>query len=700
MHAPRVAALVRARGLENAMIMKTRWIAACVPLCAAAAVAADPPDASLDEIIVTASRMHAPLLVITDPRAPRQPVPANDGADYLKTIPGFNVIRKGGTDGDPVFRGMAASRVNILSGGEQVLGGCGLRMDPPTAYVFPEAYDRITVVKGPQSVQYGAGGSAATVRFESSTPTFEQGNLRGRGSALGASFARQDYVIDLQGGGSRGYAQFTGTWASSDDYEDGAGQSVNSAYERWSTRASFGLRLGEKSLVELSGTLSDGEAAYADRAMDGVMFDRQNLGLKFELDSPAEWLQSLEAQAYYNYVDHVMDNYSLRDFQATPMMPNPAAQNPDRLTTGGRLALEFTAADDWSGTAGLDLQENQHRLRASMNQDLVPYQSLTRSDDAWFRNLGAFAELTWEAQEQTTLVGGLRADRWQARDQRETLPIGMSRVPNPTADQQRDQTLTSGFLRIERGLRQRPATLFVGLGHAQRFPDFWELISQNKESVDSLSAFNTRPEKTTQLDAGFVLNGSRLSGSVSLFYSDLRDYVLIESGYPKGARRTIVTRNVDANTWGGEADIGYIWSDHWRMAATLAYTRGENETDSRPLAQMPPLELRSSLDYQSERWTAGLLWRLVAEQDRYAISQGNVVGQDLGRTGGFGVLSLNGGWRPHPSILLTAGVDNVFDKLYAEHLSRGGAAVAGYEQTERVNEPGRTFWLKLNAGVE
>ena len=84
-------------------------------LCLAGTARSEP---SLDEIVVTASRMHAPLMVITDPKAPRQPLPAHDGADYLKTIPGFSVIRKGGTDGDPVFRGMAASRVNVLIDGE------------------------------------------------------------------------------------------------------------------------------------------------------------------------------------------------------------------------------------------------------------------------------------------------------------------------------------------------------------------------------------------------------------------------------------------------------------------------------------------------------------------------------------------------------------------------------------------------------
>ena len=58
----------------------------------------------LDEIVVTASRMHAPLTVITDPKAPRQPLPAHDGADYLKTIPGFSVIRKGGPARRSSFR--------------------------------------------------------------------------------------------------------------------------------------------------------------------------------------------------------------------------------------------------------------------------------------------------------------------------------------------------------------------------------------------------------------------------------------------------------------------------------------------------------------------------------------------------------------------------------------------------------------------
>ena len=216
-----------------------------LPAALAIAAAAD-ADAILDEIVVTASRMHAPLTVVTDPKAPRQPLPAHDGADYLKTIPGFSVIRKGGTDGDPVFRGMAASRINILLDGEQALGGCGMRMDPPTAYVFPEAYDRIVVVKGPQTVLHGPGNSAASVSFERDVQRFERPGHETYASALGASAGRYDLVGDLRAGNPSYYGQLTGTRAESDDYEDGAGNRVHSAYERWSTSGAIGWTLGHR----------------------------------------------------------------------------------------------------------------------------------------------------------------------------------------------------------------------------------------------------------------------------------------------------------------------------------------------------------------------------------------------------------------------------------------------------------------------
>jgi iron complex outermembrane receptor protein len=50
-------------------------------------------------------------------------------------------------------------------------------------------------------------------------------------------------------------------------------------------------------------------------------------------------------------------------------------------------------------------------------------------------------------------------------------------------------------------------------------------------------------------------------------------------------------------------------------------------------------------------------------------------------------------------LLITAGVDNLLDKSYAEHISKAGVAVSGFEQISRVNEPGRFFWLKASIDI-
>ena len=123
---------------------------------------------TLDEVIVTGYRTATPLTLSTDPQRPRQPIPAADGAGYLKTIPGISVVRKGGTGGDPMMRGMGGSRMVMDMNGGMMSGGCPNRMDPTATYAFPETFSRIIVNKGPQSVRYGAS-IAGSVIFERET---------------------------------------------------------------------------------------------------------------------------------------------------------------------------------------------------------------------------------------------------------------------------------------------------------------------------------------------------------------------------------------------------------------------------------------------------------------------------------------------------------------------------------------------------
>jgi len=664
-------------------------------LASAANLAEDSPE-TLETVIVTAVRMTDPLRVATDPSQPRQPLPAHDGADYLKTIPGFNVIRKGGTDGDPVFRGMAASRINILLDGESLSGGCSSRMDPPTAYVFPESYDRITVIKGPQTVRYGPGNSAATVLFERDPKPRIESGWDMRGSVTTASFGRNDQVLNVNGGNRSIYANADMSRAEADDYQDGDGNSVNSAYERWSVDAAIGWTPTDDTFLELGVSRSDGEAAYADRMMDGAAFDRENIDLKFRSENLNGLITAIEGQVYHNYIDHLMDNYSLRDFTPTMMMPHRSASNPDRETRGGRLLAELSPMSDVELLFGVDVQHNQHSVRSTMNQDMMPWQQKDRVTDAKFANTGLFSELDWDLGEGRHVVGGVRFDDWRADDRRDVIQIGMMgmTVSNPTADESRNETLASGFLRYEWQLTDLDSSVMAGIGYVERFPDYWELFGVS-EGESSVSAFAVEPEKTTQIDIGLLHNGERLSASVNLFANEIDDYILTQNDWQKGMRRARVSRNIDARTWGAEVSVAYAITANIQLDQSFAWVRGDNRTDDRALAQQPPLESRTALNATYGDLSVGVLMRLVDDQDRYALNQGNIVGQDLGPTEGFAIFSVNGAWKLNDQISMLAGVDNLTDQTYAEHISRGGAMVPGYIPSERVNEPGRTLWAKL-----
>lgn len=654
------------------MSLRSSSLSLLAPFLASPALAAAVPQSPdrLDPVVVTAPALTEPLTVRLDPQAPVQPLPAQDGADFLKAIPGFNVIRKGGADGDPVFRGMGGSRLGILADGQNVLGGCGMRMDPPTAYIFPASFDSVVIRKGPQSVLQGPGASAGVVSFERSDERGASPSQHARASATLGSFGRNDQALDTAVYRKYGYAEVSGNRSASDDYEDGSGRLVHSSHERWSALAAAGWTPDEMTLVEVSFGLSDGEAAYADRAMDGVKFDRTTFALRAERSFETGVLRSLTARAYHAYIDHVMDNYTLRTFTPTMMMPGRSVSNPDRRTLGARVSAVLEGEALGHLEVGGDAQANRHRVRSTMNETMMPYEARSRVKDATFAQLGAFGEWSHALPADGRVVAGARLDAWEAE--------------KPVAGLSRDETLPSGFARYE---WERGAwTAYAGVGHAERFPDYWELVGGQPAKPNA--AFLTEPELTTQFDTGLAFRRGAVEASVSLFAADIRDFILIQ---PTSAT---ITRNVDARTLGGEAAARWSFAPGWRGEVSAAYVRGENRTDARPLAQMPPLEGRVGLSYAARAWTVGGLLRLVSEQDRFAAGQGGIVGQDLGPSDGFAVVSLNAAFRLNSHLSVSVGADNLLDADYAEHISRGGAAVAGFLPTTRVQEPGRLLWVR------
>ncbi|KVM21159.1 TonB-dependent receptor [Burkholderia ubonensis] len=648
----------------------------------------------LPPVEVVASPLRTPLVVVTNPKTPRQPLPASDGADYLKTIPGFASIRSGGTNGDAVLRGMFGSRLNILANGMPTLGACPGRMDAPTSYIAPESYDKLTVVKGPQTVLYGPGASAGTVLFERTTRRFDKPGMRFDGSLVGGSFGRNDQNIDVTAGTPDVYGRVTANHAHSDDYKDGNGRTVPSQWDKWNADAALGWTPDDHTRVELTAGGGDGYARYAGRGMDGAHFRRETFGLSFDKQHIGDVLDRVEARVYYNEADHVMDNYTLRQPDPTSSMPMRMASEVRRRTLGARAAATFRFGDDFRLVAGVDAQSNRLDSRSAMGRQNYADKPWNAQTTMW--NAGAFGELTWYASDASRVIGGARVDYASARDKRPTTG-GMMGKPNPTFDDDRSRVLPSGFIRYERDLTALPVTWYAGIGHAERFPDYWELFSANRGPAGAVNAFSAvKPEKTTQLDIGAQYRSERLDAWVSAYAGYVQDFILFN--YAAGMMgSTTQATNVNAQIMGGEAGVAWRPVAPLRVETSLAYAWGRNVATGDPLPQMPPLEARFGVEYTRGAWSAGGLWRVAASQHRYALNEGNVVGKDFGPSAGFGVLSLHAQYNVSKTVQVSVGVDNVLNKAYTEHLNLAGNAGFGYAANTPVTEPGRTAWVRVSA---
>lgn len=624
----------------------------------------------LDDVVVTASPMTAPVTVEMDPKVPRQPLPAHDGADFFKSVPGFSVMRKAGADGELSFRGMGDSRVNILVDDQNIFGGCGQRMDAPTAYIFPEVYDKVTVVKGPQTVLYPGNGSAATIRFEKEQKKYDKPGYDVHASGLVGSFGRHDEVVDATAGDKGYFVNFAASNSHSQDYKDGNGNKIRSQYTRHSESAAFGLTPDNNKTFEVSALRSNGYANYADRTMDGWKFLRENVSFRSQLKNLSTVVEKVEFQLSNNFVDHTMGRVprtgAMMDFMSVR-----------HKTDAARMYADLNLSSTLKGKVGFDYSSSKHE-GDSGNYVFV--------EDANLKNTAIFGELTQQLSNTDSMIGGVRFDHWSAYDNSSSMG-----TPSATKGKSRTDNLTSGFVRYESNLTALANTKsYIGFGRSERMPDYWELISFSTGQ----QFLTLKTEKTNQLDVGVIQKTDSSLLSASLFYNKIKDYVMVTYGNMNSVS------NIDATTYGGELSAIQYLAPKWKLGTSVAYTHGKNDTTNTTLAQVSPLEGRVSVNYEAGKFTHGGVLRLVAAKSKFDANNGGIAGYDIGKTGGFGVFSLNTTYKHDKRTGISAGLDNLFDKTYAEFISRGGSSIPGYVPVTRINEPGRTAWLKATIALD
>ncbi|MEM7524412.1 MAG: TonB-dependent receptor [Pseudomonadota bacterium] len=562
-------------------------------------------------------------------------------------------------------------------------------------FIDPDIVERVEIIRGGGSTLQGSGALGGVISIE----TRDAYDLLDDGQTLGAR-VRSSFETNGEGlgltatayGAKDGYDAlgFIAYRDMGTDIEDGSGADIRaSQIDIANGLGKFGVELGEASRLEgvVSYYRDDGitPSALDGEATDANIVDRDAEILTGRLSwdyapSDSAYLD-LSALAYANTLEITEDRIS------------DARADTTRYDTFGFEVVNRSRLDPGAPTTlvyGLEIvRDEQEGTRDGADRLQFPDASIT--------SYAAFAEATIDITPEFSLTPGVRIDRF------ELDPSGGLA----------DRSETEFLPRI--GFSWRPVKgvqVYGNAARAFRAPSLTELYSDDVHfatggfpldptdpngavftGVNSfIPAPDLSPEKSDQLEFGvrysgrdIVQAGDRLSVSVGGYYAKVDNFIdtqvefidfsttafnpvsgLLEVG---GSTTSV---NVDAELWGGEAELRYDAGLYW-VGLGLSIPRGTDAAGD-DLGSLPQDRVTASIGLRPYPGVEMGVRSVFAA----ARTSGGVA------TDAYETIDLFASYEPDDGPLegarFSAGIDNLFDETYNLH-------------PNLLNQPGRTFKL-------
>jgi iron complex outermembrane recepter protein len=575
----------------------------------------------------------------------------------LEGQPGVASRSFGPAPARPVVRGLDGDRVLILQDGQR-LGDLSSQSGDHGVPINPAAAQRIEVVRGPATLLYGAnaiGGLVNVITDEIPTKpqtgatgnfTFDLGSAASEAAAAGDVHVGNGTVALHVGGGGR----------RSGDVATPDGDLANSQ-----SRGGFGN-------VGLSWT---GARGYFGGSYG---YDDTKYGIPVVEDgqvqlTPRRHAFSLRAgaQGLTGAVDSYRATLAVRRYKHEELVGEEVGTAFTNNTAEVEVMGSHRAVGRLKGSAG-----GWFLNRAF---DAIGEEALSPAVDQ--RGFAAFLyeEVTWP---HVTFQFGGRIDHTRYE-------------PNGEAD----KTFTTGSGSM--GLLLRPAaandrvTVALSVARAARNPALEELFYFGPHPGNfaiEVGNPNLTPEHALGFDVALRWRSPRLSGEVTYFRNDIRDYVFrapitveeFESRLPEFAERfpgrgigdepeadefPIVEQvAADSLLQGIEAHSDIQITSQFAVELGMDYVRGTLKDTDEALPRIPPFRFRGGLRYQRNAFQAGGEMTATATQDRLFATETPTDGYQLLRL--YSSYSFGAG---NVVNTITARLDNATNEFYRNHLS-------------------------------
>ncbi|MEX2142237.1 MAG: TonB-dependent receptor [Pirellulales bacterium] len=610
---------------------------------------------------------------------------------------------------DPNIRGYKQGQIYTQSEGAYWLAA-RQDLDTMLSKIDPTMIDNVVVLSGPYGVQYGPGLSFIAIDT-ADTPRYECGpehHARILGSVRtngGQTYGRTTaYGGDSDWGYRISYGDKKGS-----DYLSGNDIQIPSSYDTNDVWANWGYSINPDQRLEL------GYLRYEqiDTEYPGQFFNIDDLitdGFNARLiDEGAQgpWSRFI-IDGWWNRTRFNGDNFGKRNplfpevqraetaFEIFNQNVDPGSTRVDALTagdlesTGGRAMATFGDIEDQHYNVGGDFRYIEQNITEDIEINtrrgglLVPRSEIpvifTNLPRASATDPGLFAEHVLPMSSFWTTKVGARVDFYQTQTSADELRGGTF----ISGDLEAEDTLFAGYWSNEVQLDCN-WTLTGGFGHGQRAPTLIERYSDGLFLGVAQSGF-TRvigdpgldEERDTQIDVGLAADYDYWRARAGVFHAWIDDYVTLSGDIveqpPFLSARLFRFVNTDEATLAGfEASGEYDWSDYLSPFATIKYVEGRDQVINAPLTQIPPLDsvvgIRLHEPSRARLWSVEFASRIVDNQDRLGtVRTGRGLETIEEETPGFTVWHLRSYYNYSRDLTFTAGVENLFDRNYQEHL--------------------------------
>jgi len=655
-------------------------------------------------------------------RQPRTPNVA------LKEEPGIWSVNVA-AQGSPILRGQIGNRVLYLWDGIRINNGSSFA--GPNGYFnqFPlGAIDRMEVVRGSGSVQYGSDAVGGVINIFSKKAAFSDhfeigGDLYGRyGSnddenteeadlhisserfALAAGFTRQE--VDNYDGRGSGTISPTGFNA--------LGGYANIAIQPFTDQTLRFSWIGNQRTDVDSYVQSKLNANGVPRIFNPLEH-RDILKLDYTALNLSPWSDELKFYGYYQRY------HELRERRTDSGTSFTNITTDTKQSIWGLGLQNTTSIDKFRFIYGVDYRTED--LGSSLHQRLED--ELTGETSTSIPNgktpAGTYnvfdAFLTGEYRPTSFLLfnAGVRFENTQLH----STPVAADVIPNAgyTLQQLRVQKDWQSFTwNIGSVLNvTKHFDLVANISSAFRAPTYSDLLSAGtpvfSSRIASVPALNLDPEKAITYEFGPRYHDEKFSGFVTGYYTHLYDVVSqVESGTVNipGQGTFAATHNANSGrgyVTGVETSISYRPIHDWTVFANATYTYGQDSQNDVALRFIPPFFGTFGIRYDSpsgrwwveatEEWALRLTRHAPQDEQDAGFSLDPAFGspnttnnkplRDNFDIPGYWITNVRGGWKvwQHGTreFTVTLDLNNIFNRRYREAYAQQEVTAPGFGAT-------------------